>query len=260
MRASMVLPRGRHMGPSRAAVSCQFSKLPLPVSLLLQHHVEKERPAPANAEVDKYDALLQRAELITFGSSSMRENTGGQRCRLVDAERMLRMCIQVRRHEWDLGPEKCITQGVLIASVAQEVSSGTEGRGCHLVPADQVVDWSRPTILCCNGSGCHTRRPPAAGQSIRGRFGLGPTSLSCVVCLALVPACLFLQERPSHLHPHVVLLRNLMRQSGGREQDVPGLAMQTLHSSGEGWCCVSGAPCHCMCVSWWGAGQAGRPA
>jgi hypothetical protein len=40
-----------------------------------------------------------------------------------------------------------------------------------------------------------------------------------------------LQERPQHLQPRVLLLRNLMRQA--REGDVPALALQALHESGQ---------------------------
>lgn len=42
-----------------------------------------------------------------------------------------------------------------------------------------------------------------------------------------------LQERPQHLQPRVLLLRNLMRQSQGREADVPALALQALREAGE---------------------------
>lgn len=41
-----------------------------------------------------------------------------------------------------------------------------------------------------------------------------------------------LQERPQHLQPRVLLLRNLMRQSEGREGDVPALALQALKDAG----------------------------
>lgn len=44
-----------------------------------------------------------------------------------------------------------------------------------------------------------------------------------------------LQERPAHLQPRVLLLRNLMRQSEGREADVPALALQALQEAGETW-------------------------
>jgi hypothetical protein len=42
-----------------------------------------------------------------------------------------------------------------------------------------------------------------------------------------------LQERPQHLQPRVLLLRNLMRQSEGREGGVPALALQALKDAGR---------------------------
>jgi hypothetical protein len=44
-------------------------------------------------------------------------------------------------------------------------------------------------------------------------------------------ACQLLKERPQHLQPRVLLLRNLMRQA--REGGVPALALQALHEAGQ---------------------------
>lgn len=44
---------------------------------------------------------------------------------------------------------------------------------------------------------------------------------------------LCIQQRPQHLQPRVLLLRNLMRQGGARERDVPSLAIQALQEAGR---------------------------